>query len=225
MAAPGEGAGGPGTRGPGGPGSPLIFRPNWGPKGTETNFLETAWPPSPPAPPAYLKVWIRHCLDDGNQSEKTDECSENVNIPSVLFLSPSNKDNTKEDLFRVVNTCWERMTLVFTWKNVKTLAWRSKIYISRVSQKQDNKSLKTAGKNTRIKWMPKFVIYKSVFLPGWFESKWPGKRLSVIINSECKKKCLWCVLWVGFWQLHFNTHPVHKKEFSDLDSYRVYHLI
>ena len=68
----------------------------------------------PPPPPAYLNVWIRHCLDDGNQSEKADECSENVNIPSVLFLSPSNKDNTKEDLFRVVNTCWERMTLVFT---------------------------------------------------------------------------------------------------------------
>ena len=56
-----------------------------------------------------------------------------------------------------------------------------------VSQKQDNKSLKTAEKNTRIKWMAKFVIYKSVFLPGWFESKWFGKRLSVIINSECKK--------------------------------------
>ena len=100
VAAPGEGTGGPG--------SPFIFRPNWGPKGTETNFLETAWPPSPP-PPAYLKVWTRQCLDDGNQSEKADECSENVNIPSVLFLSPSYKDNTKEDLFRVVNTCWERI--------------------------------------------------------------------------------------------------------------------
>ena len=33
-----------------------------------------------------------------NKSEKEDECSEDVNITSVLFLSSSNKDDTKEDL-------------------------------------------------------------------------------------------------------------------------------
>ena len=43
--------------GPGEPASPLIFRPNRGPRPEEPNtfFLETA-----PFPP-YLKVWIRHC--------------------------------------------------------------------------------------------------------------------------------------------------------------------
>ena len=124
---------GPGTRGPGDPGArvPLLFLDQTEVRRGPKQFFWRLHDRPPPRPPAYLKVWIRHCLDDGNQSEKTDECSENVNIPSVLFLSPSNKDNTKEDLFRVVNTCWERMTLVFTWKNVKTLAWRSKIYISR----------------------------------------------------------------------------------------------
>ena len=51
---------------PGGPPSPLIFRPNWGPKGPKKNFFVIAPPPPPylrvwmnaPLPP-YLKVWIR----------------------------------------------------------------------------------------------------------------------------------------------------------------------
>ena len=33
-----------------------------------------------------------------NQSEKEDECSENVKIASVLFLASNTKDDTKEDL-------------------------------------------------------------------------------------------------------------------------------
>ena len=36
--------------------TPLIFRPNWGPKGRKKFF----WERSPPPPP-YLKVWICHC--------------------------------------------------------------------------------------------------------------------------------------------------------------------
>ena len=40
---------------PGGPPSPLIFRPNWGPKGPKKIFFEIA--PSPPPPP-YLRVWM-----------------------------------------------------------------------------------------------------------------------------------------------------------------------
>ena len=54
VADPGEG--------PGGPGSPLIFKPKWGPKGRKMFVFETA----PPylrvwmtAPPPYLRVWIR----------------------------------------------------------------------------------------------------------------------------------------------------------------------
>ena len=51
-------------RGPGGPGPPLIFRPNWGPKGRK-NFGGGGGgggPPPPPPPfPPYLKIWIRHC--------------------------------------------------------------------------------------------------------------------------------------------------------------------
>ena len=48
------------------PGSPLIFRPNWGSK-SRKNFLlrpgpplisGSGWPPRPP----YPKVWIRHWL-------------------------------------------------------------------------------------------------------------------------------------------------------------------
>ena len=39
-------------RGLEGPGSPLIFWSNWGPKGGKS-FLETD--------PPYLKVWSRHC--------------------------------------------------------------------------------------------------------------------------------------------------------------------
>ena len=51
---------------------PLIFRPNWGPKGRKKLF---GWPPPPyfgvwmtvpPPPPAYLKVWIRHWLADND---------------------------------------------------------------------------------------------------------------------------------------------------------------
>ena len=53
-----------GREGPGKPGLPLIFRPNWGPKGWK-NFFETWAPPylrvwMTPLPP-YLMVWIRHC--------------------------------------------------------------------------------------------------------------------------------------------------------------------
>ena len=44
VANPGEGFEGPGP-------SPLIFRPNWGPKGRKNNFLYR--PPSP-----YLRVWM-----------------------------------------------------------------------------------------------------------------------------------------------------------------------
>ena len=51
-----------------------------------------------------------------NQSEKEDECSEDVNITSVLFLSSNTKDDTKEDLLLSPNQLpsRERMTLVFT---------------------------------------------------------------------------------------------------------------
>ena len=52
-----------------GSGSPIIFRPNCGPRGRKNLFLE---PPSPPPPPylrvwmtgprPYLKVWIRHWI-------------------------------------------------------------------------------------------------------------------------------------------------------------------
>ena len=52
---------------PGGPPAPLIFRPNWGPKGRKRFFFETAPSPTPlylrvwmTTSPAYLKVWIRH---------------------------------------------------------------------------------------------------------------------------------------------------------------------
>lgn len=38
-----------------GPGSPLIFRSNWGSKGRK-NFVLS------PGPPRYLRVWIRHWL-------------------------------------------------------------------------------------------------------------------------------------------------------------------
>ena len=58
-------------RSPGGA-TPLIFRPNWGPKGRKLFFfLETeppliyvsGWPTPPPPPPLplHLKVGIRHC--------------------------------------------------------------------------------------------------------------------------------------------------------------------
>ena len=59
-------------RGPGEPGSLLIFKPNWGPKGRK-KFFDTIPPPPPyvrvwmtaPPPPTrstpYLKVWFRHC--------------------------------------------------------------------------------------------------------------------------------------------------------------------
>ena len=48
--------------------APLIFRPNWGPKGRKKIFWRpppplvsgSGWPALPP-PPAYLRVWIRHC--------------------------------------------------------------------------------------------------------------------------------------------------------------------
>ena len=57
-------------RNPGGPAPPpLIFRPNWGPKGRRTVFWRPPPPPHliygsgwPPPLPHYLKVWIRHCI-------------------------------------------------------------------------------------------------------------------------------------------------------------------
>ena len=52
-------------RGPGDLGLPLIFGPNWGPKGRAKFFLRLPPPPYlrvwmtvSPAPPSYLKVWI-----------------------------------------------------------------------------------------------------------------------------------------------------------------------
>ena len=54
VADPGEGPGG---------GLPLIFRPNWGPKGQKFFFLETVPPPLISGCgwfPPYLKVFIRH---------------------------------------------------------------------------------------------------------------------------------------------------------------------
>ena len=48
--------------------TPLIFRPNWGPKDRKNNFGDPpflrVWmtPHPPPPPPPYLKVWIRHCI-------------------------------------------------------------------------------------------------------------------------------------------------------------------
>ena len=45
------------ARGPAGPGPPLIFRPNWGPKGRKHFFLR---PPPLPPPHPYLKVWVRY---------------------------------------------------------------------------------------------------------------------------------------------------------------------
>ena len=59
MADPGEGPLPP----------PLIFWPNWEPKGRKKHFLRpgpipliagSGWPPRPPSP--YLKVCIRHCI-------------------------------------------------------------------------------------------------------------------------------------------------------------------
>ena len=55
-------------RGPGEPGSPLIFKPNLGPKGGKKFFWDHP-PPlsqglddrSPPRSPPYLKIWIRYC--------------------------------------------------------------------------------------------------------------------------------------------------------------------
>ena len=47
MAGPGEGSGGPG--------SPLIFGPNWGPTGQKNFFWDT-----PPPPPCSWLGWYRH---------------------------------------------------------------------------------------------------------------------------------------------------------------------
>ena len=51
-----------------GEGPPLIFRPNWDPKGQKNSLADRV--PSPLSqglddrvlPPPYLKVWIRHCI-------------------------------------------------------------------------------------------------------------------------------------------------------------------
>ena len=42
-----------------GPGPPVIFRPNWDPKGGKNFFGR----PAPPRP--YLRVWNRHCTRNG----------------------------------------------------------------------------------------------------------------------------------------------------------------
>ena len=193
-----------------GPGArvPPLFLDQTEARRAETNFSETAWPPPAPPPPSYLKVWSRHCLDDGNgsfpdfvhagnhitnQSEIADECSENVNITTVLFLSPNNKDDTKEDFLFCPNQLpgseyllGKNDTGIYVKERENLGLAINDLHVP-VSQ-QDNKYLIKAGKNSRIKWMAKYVCYLQVcFLPGWFESKWPGKRLSVIINSQCKK--------------------------------------
>ena len=49
----GEGIGGIGHSAP----PPLIFRPDWGPKGRR-NFLGDRPPPPPPPPPLYLRIWM-----------------------------------------------------------------------------------------------------------------------------------------------------------------------
>ena len=41
---------------------PLIFRPNWGPKGRKNIFLAGAPFSPPPPPPPYLTVRIHHCI-------------------------------------------------------------------------------------------------------------------------------------------------------------------
>ena len=52
--------------GPGSAPPPLMFRPNWGPKGRKMFFLSPGpsllgdRSPAPPPPPCYLKFWIRH---------------------------------------------------------------------------------------------------------------------------------------------------------------------
>ena len=55
--------------GPGGLAPPLIFWPNWGPKGRKINLKTrprlisgSGWPGTPPHPrPPYRKDWVRHC--------------------------------------------------------------------------------------------------------------------------------------------------------------------
>lgn len=116
-----------------------------------------------------------------NQSEKADECSENVNITSVLLLSPNKKDDTKEDLLFCPNQLpgseyllGKNDTGIYVKEPENLGLTINDLYVS-VSQ-QDNKSLIKAGKNTRIKWMAKYVCHLRVcFLPGWFESKWPAR--------------------------------------------------
>ena len=65
VADPGEGPRGPAPH-------PLIFRPNWGPKGRKSFFWDWAllFSPPPPThpPPPNLKVWIHHCIPHVFQS-------------------------------------------------------------------------------------------------------------------------------------------------------------
>ena len=56
---PGEGSGGEWLIQGRGPGPPVIFRPNWDPKGGKNFF----WRPAPPRP--YLRAWIRYCTRNG----------------------------------------------------------------------------------------------------------------------------------------------------------------
>jgi len=100
-----------------------------------------------------------------NQSENEDECSEDVNITSVLFLSSNTKDDTKEDFLLSPNQLPSSEYLLgkndtgIYMKERENLGLAINDLYLPVSPKQDRKSLKTTGKNTRIK----YVIDESVF--------------------------------------------------------------
>ena len=77
MADPGEGPGSP-------PPSPLIFRPNWGPKArAEKIILETVPPPS------FLRVWMTGAPFTSRSRSGTDlfpSCTRIVIVP-ILYVS------------------------------------------------------------------------------------------------------------------------------------------
>ena len=65
--------------------------------------------------------------------------------------------------FRVVNNLLGKNDTGIYVKERENLGLAINDLYLPVSQKQDSRSPKTAGKNTRIKWMAKYVIYESVF--------------------------------------------------------------
>ena len=65
-------------RGPGGP-SPLVFRPNWGPRGRKSFFCDH------PPPPPYLEVWMRHWYEHMTLSLSLSS----LYCPYFLLLFPS----------------------------------------------------------------------------------------------------------------------------------------